>query len=469
MPTSTGSLLELENIASLLLDAAREYPNKPALVTEHTSLTFAELAAVVANIARKLRNEGVVEGNFVGINLPTALHIPFMLAVFSLGAVAVRYTPTVAAAGQIELDWVFSVAPMDGTGSTKNVLVTEDYFTPGDITGPLQLTNPKTPQNLCLVVHSSGTTGTPKAVGLSIDLVRQRLVNHTHWVGALPYLSIFDMGAWIGVRSALVHLANAETYHVISSANEAVARVRAAGIRQVECSPAQLTQLVEAAKRGGWQLDSLESVVVTGAAIPGELARQASETLGCEVFVRYGATEMDVISLRNWRDHRSSNVGSPLPGVEVCVTEEGAVLLKAPWMVDGYLSNPSASHDHFIDGWYHPGDKGYLDQGSLVLEGRTKDIINVGGMKVSTSVIENWLPGKFGVTDAAGFAHIAENGLEEYWLAVVGDIPDLAALALELKNEFAIAAPARIVQETEIQRNSNGKIMRSRLSERHAL
>jgi acyl-CoA synthetase (AMP-forming)/AMP-acid ligase II len=84
---------------------------------------------------------------------------------------------------------------------------------------------------------------------------------------------------------------------------------------------------------------------------------------------------------------------------------EGEVWVRGPTVVRGYLDNPAATAQNFMDGWFRTGDLGSLDpDGYLCLTGRIKNIINRGGEKISPEHVEAVLGGCRGVTEVAVYA-----------------------------------------------------------------
>jgi acyl-CoA synthetase (AMP-forming)/AMP-acid ligase II len=87
------------------------------------------------------------------------------------------------------------------------------------------------------------------------------------------------------------------------------------------------------------------------------------------------------------------------------VGTEGEIWVHGPTVARGYLDNPGATAQNFVDGWFRTGDLGSLDaDGCLFLTGRIKNIINRGGEKVSPEHVEAALAACEGVTEAAVFA-----------------------------------------------------------------
>ncbi len=95
--------------------------------------------------------------------------------------------------------------------------------------------------------------------------------------------------------------------------------------------------------------------------------------------------------------HPAVSCGSPLPGVEVACTEAGEVVVRSPALMEGYLDDPAATAATVVDGWLHTGDTGALVDGELVVLGRTKEMINRGGLRLPASDFELALAGVDGL------------------------------------------------------------------------
>ena len=88
-----------------------------------------------------------------------------------------------------------------------------------------------------------------------------------------------------------------------------------------------------------------------------------------------------------------NNVGTLLPEVEIMIADDGGhaapfgepglIRIKSDMMVTGYLDAPEWSRKTFVDGWYHSNDIGFQPSSrTLVVVGRTDDVLNIGGMNI---------------------------------------------------------------------------------------
>jgi len=128
-----------------------------------------------------------------------------------------------------------------------------------------------------------------------------------------------------------------------------------------------------------------------GAALPPDISR-IFIGLGLPILQGYGLTETSPIATANRPDNNiPASVGQPIPGVEVKIGERGAVLIKGPNLMMGYWNNEEATRAMIqSDGWLNSGDTGRIgDQGHLFITGRLKEIIVLSnGEKVPPNDME---------------------------------------------------------------------------------
>ncbi|MBW2004464.1 MAG: AMP-binding protein [Deltaproteobacteria bacterium] len=136
-----------------------------------------------------------------------------------------------------------------------------------------------------------------------------------------------------------------------------------------------------------------------------KVAYTAGEAIGPEIFEfyrslginlkqLYGMTESSAyISMQKDGDIDSESVGPPLPGVEIKISDKGEVMYKGPGNFIGYFKNPEATDETLEDGWLHSGDAGYMtERGHLKIIDRAKDVSQLtDGTLFSPKYIENKL------------------------------------------------------------------------------
>jgi len=306
------------------------------------------------------------------------------------------------------------------------------------------------PDDVALVVETSGSTGEPRAVMLSAASLRAsaaatdaRLGGPGQWLLTLPPTHI--AGLQVLVRSVLTGtvpvVASPGGFRPGSFAADA-ARLTAPR-RYVSLVPTQLHRLLDT-DAGLTALTTFDAVLLGGAAAgPALLARAVAA--GVAVTTTYGMSETCGGCVYD---------GAPLGGVRIRLDDEGRVLIAGPVLASGYLGRPDLDAEAFdhSDGvrWLHTSDVGELSGGLLTVLGRLDDMLVTGGAKVSPAAVERL------VAELPGVGEVCVVGVPDAeWgqavtavvvLAAGHDGPTLTSLRSHVtRNLGAPAAPRHLV------------------------
>ncbi len=404
-----------------LSSAARARPDHPAVAAEGRTLTYAELHERADALARRL---AVAPGDRVPTTLPPGLAFCELLhALPRRGAVLVPLDPRGAAAPEAPLG-----APHQGA-----------------------LVEEVDPASVHSVLHTSGTTGEPRAVELTY-------ANHAASAAAsADALGVEAGDRWlcplplhhVGGLNVLVRSAINRTTVVLHERFEAerVKSVLEAGeVTLASMVPTMLARLRDAGLR---RAPGLRAIALGGGPIAPGLLAWAAEA-GIPVVPVYGMTETcsQVVA---------GSPGRPLRGVELRLAGDGEILIRGEMV---------AREAAGADGWLRTGDLGRLDDaGRLHVEGRKKELIVTGGENVAPFEVERALLSHPAVADA-GVAGLADPEWGEAVTAFVvlrapAGADELLAWCRERLDTFKVPKALRVVRE--LPRNRNGKLLRDRL------
>ncbi|WP_337188618.1 class I adenylate-forming enzyme family protein [Phenylobacterium sp.] len=336
------------------------------------------------------------------------------------------------------------------------------------------------PLDLGRVMLSSGTTGRPRRVGYTWRRIEHgnHLSLRSYGGGRLgAWIPLVSIDAMMGLTMAMCGWAVGAAVTASFEADDLPRWLERLESGIVAMTPIQLRRVLDALPPGfrptpRWRL------MVGGAVLPPETAREARARITPDIRTLYGSTEGGAggQGLASGLDDAPGQVGITPSGAIVTIVGEdgrpvpegqsGEVRIRGPRVIQGYLGDPEADAERFRDGWYLTGDIGHrLPDGRLVLEGRRDDRMNLGGLKIMPAVLEAAALSCPGVRDCAAFAVPTPDGLDACWLAVVAEPGfDGGRLTRHLAGHGDLPAP-RYAWTRDIPRNAMGKVDRNALRE----
>ena len=434
-----------------LAQRAETCPERVALIADGLELTYAELEREAAASARRLAARGVRRGATVALELRPGLeHVVLIHALMKLGAVAYTVNPRLRDAER--------EAEVERSGA---MLVVSAGAGAGTTEADLPLLGEHDLDAVCSLVTTTGTTGGPRAVGLTYG-------NHL-WsaVGSAFNLGVDPGDRWlcclplhhVGGLSILMRSVIYGTGAVVDDGFDPD-RVSAAFERdRVTLVSVVTTQLVRLLERGV-DVSSPRAILVGGGPVPTDVLAEAVGR-GATVVQTYGLTEAaSQVTTLSPEDagRKLGSAGRALLTTHLRI-QDGEILVQGPTVAPGCADE---------DGWLHTGDLGSIDsEGFLYVIDRLGDVIVSGGENVVPAEIEAVLRRHPGVADAAAVGR-EDPEWQEAVTAVIVLRDGATVTADELRAHCAadlsgFKVPKRFEFVTELPRTSSGKVLRRAL------
>jgi long-chain acyl-CoA synthetase len=429
------------SLAELVRSAAAEHPERPALLHDDTTVSWAELDALVDRAARGLQARVPDRGGRVGILLPNS--IPFVVAYFGVLRAGLVAVPINTAYTSAELDLQVNDAqvglvvtdtehaarlaalPEDRVvvvGGTGTQPTWDDLLGAGDGGAVEDLCSR---DDLALLLYTSGTTGRPRGAMLSHGALLSNLEQLARIEPAvvadddivllvLPLFHVYGLNAGLGlVASVGATAVLVDRFDPV----ETLTLVRDRHVSNIVGAPpmfvawSMLPDLEES-------LASVRLAVSGGAPLPPAVLSHVLETTGHHIFEGYGLTETAPVLTTTLCSEvaKPGSVGRPVPGVEVKILDAagaevdeddtGELVVRGLNLFSGYWPDGKDGPD--AQGWFRTGDIAYADpDGDLFLVDRTRELIIVSGFNVYPREVELVLETHPDVAEVAviGVAH----------------------------------------------------------------
>jgi fatty-acyl-CoA synthase len=528
-------------IKHLLHTPLAHAPNQEIVYRGQKRLTYRTLGERISRLANGLNRLGALHGSTVAVMdwdshryLECYFAIPMMGAV--LQTVNVRLSPseiayTITHAGaeillvhtdflpvvesikaKLETVRTFVWIGEEGSEACPHTIPFSDEYECMLARSASSYTFPDFDENTrATTFYTTGTTGLPKGVYFS----HRQLVLHTITGMAalaspvsgqrfhrgdvyMPLTPMFHVHAW-GMPYIATVLGVKQVYPGRYVPERLVQLVRDEEVTFSHCVGTILHMLLSCPEAKDVDLGKWK-VVIGGGALPHGLARAALDR-GIDIFTGYGMSEtcplLSLAQLRpgSWQTDTEEEVrlrcktGYPVPLVDLRIVNEdmedvahdgkayGEIVVRAPWLTQGYLKNPEASGQLWEGGYLHTQDIANIDPtGNLQITDRIKDVIKSGGEWVSSLEIESL------ISQHPGVAEVAVIGVkDEKWgerpVALVVPRKDLATtlteedvkkhvLAFSEKGQISKYAVPQIVKLVEaLEKTSVGKMNKKRLRE----
>ena len=346
------------------------------------------------------------------------------------------------------------------------------------------------PDDVALVLHTSGTTSRPKIVPLlhrnvcaTAENIRRtlRLEAGDRCLNVMPLFHIHGLMACV---LSTLHAGGSVYCAPGFNALRIFGWLADADPTWYSAVPTMHQAILARAGRNAGIVERLRLRFIrsSSAALPSRVMAELEEAFGAPVVEAYAMTEAAHQMTCNPLPPAARKPGTVgiAAGPEVSVMdaagshlapgEEGEIVIRGPNVTPGYENNEAANREAFTHGWFRTGDQGFRDEdGYFTITGRLKEIINRGGEKISPREVDEVLMDHPAVQQVVTFAMPHPKLGEEVAAAVVlregaeagpGDVRDFAAGRLA-----GFKVPRKVVILDEIPKGPTGKLRRIGLAD----
>jgi acyl-CoA synthetase (AMP-forming)/AMP-acid ligase II len=469
-----------------------------------SALTYAALRALVARTVQTLNGFGIGRDDRVAIVLPNgpAMATAFVAVAsaatsaplnpsyradefeFYMGDLRAKAllveagsaSPALAAAGKLGVP-ILTLTPDPASGAGAFTLS-------GERRGAAEKPGAAEPDDIALILHTSGTTSRPKIVPLTQANVAKSAENIAASLElsetdrALNVMPLFHIHGLIAGLLAPLSRGGSVFCAPGFDALKFFAAMEEARPTWYTAVPTMHQAILTRAARNRDVIarHPLRFLRSSSASMPPRVIGELEATFGAPLIEAYGMTEaahqMASNPLRGVRKPGSVGLAA---GPEVAIMNEagirlgageiGEIVIRGENVTPGYENNPKANAEAFTNGWFRTGDQGAMDsEGYVTLTGRLKEIINRGGEKISPREVDEALMEHPAVLQAVTFAMSHEKLGEDVAAAVVlreGMSVGEAELKAFLSGKIAaFKTPRKILFLAEIPKGATGKLQR---------
>ena len=335
--------------------------------------------------------------------------------------------------------------------------------------------------------YTSGTTARPKGVQLTHRNIWLNATTFGWHTGVsdrdvlLHTLPMFHCNGW-GMPFATTGMGVKQVVIRKVDGAEILRRVDEHGVTLLCGAPAVVAAILDAAPTWDGPVPGAgrTRIVVAGAPPPTTTIERVETELGWEFCQIYGLTETTPLLTINrtrgeWDDlspgeraAKLGRAGAPAIGIRMDVDDQGEILARGNHVLAGYWEQPDATDAAIVDGWFHTGDGGTIDdEGYVSISDRKKDVIITGGENVSSIEVEDALFSHPAVVEVAVIGVPDEKWGEAVTALVVLDA-DQDATEEELRDHCraklaGFKVPKRIELRDELARTATGKLQKFKL------
>ncbi len=507
-------------VHQILEETARKFPEKEAAWYENKWITFSEIDLQSNRVANHLKDTGIERGDRVALLYENSFdYIINYYAILKAGGVTVAlntetttdaliYLLNDSGAKAIITNQRFSkylVPAVPKVPYLREVIIDQKDLSRYEAIGHCSQTrlrdiyetgDERHPGvrgidiDLASIVYTSGSTGKPKGVTLThLNIITNtrsiveylELTPDDRVMVVLPFYYIYGkslLNTHFFVGGSVV-IDNRFAFP--NAILETMKKTEVTGFSGV---PSTFMILLNKSSVRKYEFESLRYLTQAGGAMAPVVQREVADLFSpAKLFVMYGATEAsarlsyldpDMLPAK-W-----GSIGKGIPNVDLFVADEngqevpqgdvGEVAARGANLMVGYWNDPEETAKVLRNGLYYTGDLGRMDEdGYLFVVGRTKDMIKVGGQRVSGKEVEEKILEINDVHEVAAIG-VADPTLGEAIKVFIvprdGTVLDQDSIIKQLKNKLpAFKLPKYIEFREDLPKNESGKILKTVLKE----
>lgn len=398
-------------VYEILRDAAHKWPDNPAVHDEYGTISFQQLFIETEELRNCLMNLGIKEGMGIGVMAGNGRY--FITGIFAAAGCGATVMPMSPLLKKAEIEGILKEAPLHAIIDDRSGIQPIDGI---ETVIPLKQGSFRFSythihesvafapfvNHPAFIRFTSGTTGKSKGVIVSHRSVIERINAANNglqlgssdtviWVLPMAYHFMVSVVLYVKFGTAIAVAKDFLAKNIIDITNRHKGTL-------LYASPLQIKLL--ASDAGNQQMPSVKKVISTSAAISTDVCRAFKERFHVDVSQAYGIIEigLPILNYAKSAEHPEA-VGYALPGYTVDILDDnnqplpagrvGHLAIKGPGMFDAYLLPPEPSKDVLKNGYFLTADyASKTEDGLIKIEGRSKSVINVSGLKVFPEEVE---------------------------------------------------------------------------------
>ncbi len=477
----TAAIVSPLDVYGSFCSAAGAHPSRVACIEDGTRVTYAELVRRAELIGAAIEAACPGGGHVIGLALDrsAALYASMMACAYG-GNAWVILSPSLPAGRRAEMiddsgaELIISDAPCDAP-----VLQYADALKSERIARP----RTQAADELCYIVYTSGSTGKPKGVEISVGNVVNFAAGMAPYYGHGAVLSLCNTGFDVFMLESAAALLNARTV-VLPGAEEvedprALARLIVNyGVGCFAATPSRIQAYLRE-KSFASALRSMDSIIIGGEALPGELIQRLHDLTHARLYNQYGPSETTVAVATARMDGAAAvTIGRPMRNCRLYVLDAhmqplpvgvfGELYIGGKCVGRGYHGAPELNEKSFFTSPFEPGERIYrtgdsacwTSEGEIRIGGRKDGQLKLRGLRIEPAEIAARLCAHSAVLDAA--VKLVAQGEKKYIAGYyvlnegcnAGEVELLSYLAEYLPGYMT---PSRLVRLDAMPRTRSGK------------